>query len=453
MKKIWLKPSKGGKERRVMVTKAFKKKLSRFAPRFSGEEQHDAQEFLISLLDGIHEDLNRVKHRVSITDKDCNGTNDDSDAIEAWENYLKRNKSVIVDLFQGQYRSMCTCKQCGYRSVRFEPFMFLSLPIDVTCKTLEDCLSLFTAEEELTGPDKWYCIDCKEPTEAAKKTDIWVLPPVLVVHLKRFKYGNDGGHETKINTSLKYPIAGWNLSTFVRSRNGDFPLYELYAMANHIGKPDDGHYTAYAVNRFDEQWYEFDDNLYSVIDPVSTFAESSSPYVLFFNRVSPTKSHPGPRVNRQSVTLPHLWPHMQVGDETVVQDYVPVGMRKMGKLSTLNEVEPSKKEKKKRPNFGAKAMQMLTATIRFEGIGKTEEEGKKKKKKKEERKFEMKRATDYDHVSEVVMENLKEAGCFEDKGGAPAGVVGLRNLGNTCFMAASLQCLSNTVPLADYFLG
>ena len=33
------------------------------------------------------------------------------------------------------------------------------------------------------------------------------------------------------------------------------------------------------------------------------------------------------------------------------------------------------------------------------------------------------------------------------------GLVGLTNLGNTCFMNSCLQCLSNTMPLTDYFLS
>lgn len=32
------------------------------------------------------------------------------------------------------------------------------------------------------------------------------------------------------------------------------------------------------------------------------------------------------------------------------------------------------------------------------------------------------------------------------------GLVGLRNHGNTCFMNAALQCLSNTQPLTEHFL-
>ena len=52
------------------------------------------------MLDGVHEDLNRVKKKPYIEDKDCDGSNDEGDAVLAWQNYLQRDRSIIVDLFQ-----------------------------------------------------------------------------------------------------------------------------------------------------------------------------------------------------------------------------------------------------------------------------------------------------------------------------------------------------------------
>ena len=52
--------------------------------------------------------------------------------------------------------------------------------------TLSQCLDLYTAEEQLGANDAWYCPTCKKPQQAMKKIDIWSLPSILVISLKRF---------------------------------------------------------------------------------------------------------------------------------------------------------------------------------------------------------------------------------------------------------------------------
>ena len=54
--------------------------------------------------------------------------------------------------------------------------------------TLLDCFKYFTKNEVLSDNDLWYCPKCKELKKATKKIDLWLLPKVLIVQLKRFNY-------------------------------------------------------------------------------------------------------------------------------------------------------------------------------------------------------------------------------------------------------------------------
>ncbi|XP_061923312.1 ubiquitin carboxyl-terminal hydrolase 32 [Entelurus aequoreus] len=103
--------------------------IAKYAPRFNGFQQQDSQELLAFLLDGLHEDLNRVHEKPYVELKDSDGRPDWEVASEAWENHLRRNRSIVVDLFHGQLKSQVKCKTCGHISSRFDPFNFLSLPL------------------------------------------------------------------------------------------------------------------------------------------------------------------------------------------------------------------------------------------------------------------------------------------------------------------------------------
>ncbi|KAE9612024.1 putative ubiquitinyl hydrolase 1 [Lupinus albus] len=126
LRKLW---SSG---RTAIPPRVFKGKLARFAPQFSGYNQHDSQELLAFLLDGLHEDLNRVKQKPYIEMKDSDGRPDEEVAYECWKNHMARNDSLIVNVCQGQYKSTLVCPVCDKVSITFDPFMYLSLPMPST---------------------------------------------------------------------------------------------------------------------------------------------------------------------------------------------------------------------------------------------------------------------------------------------------------------------------------
>ncbi|KAJ8451081.1 hypothetical protein Cgig2_026890 [Carnegiea gigantea] len=510
-----------------IAPRVFKGKLARFAPQFSGYNQHDSQELLAFLLDGLHEDLNRVKQKPYIEMKDSDGRPDEEYADECWKNHKARNDSIIVDICQGQYKSTLVCPVCNKISVTFDPFMYLTLPIpssvnrtmtvtvfygdgsglpmpytvtvpklgcyrdliqalgtacclrndeglllaevydrkiyrylegpleplssikddehivayrvplkrvglkrleiihrspemkllgtplvtyleegsvsvaDVEiavkkilsplrkshvcvgkslcekqngcapedgdeaenrltynnaegksgspspyqlCLTeekgssgtqiddnyvrnspmlrvgliwtdkerelydisyLEDlpevCKSGFTAKktrqeavslfscleaflrEEPLGPDDMYCPRCKEHRQATKKLDLWRLPEILVIHLKRFSYSRY--LKNKLDTFVSFPIRNLDLSKYVKSKDAyDLSYtYELYAISNHYGGLGGGHYTAYAKLIDEERWYHFDDSHVSSVS--ESEIRTSAAYVLFYRRV------------------------------------------------------------------------------------------------------------------------------------------------------------------------
>uniref|UniRef100_A0A667XF99 Ubiquitin carboxyl-terminal hydrolase n=1 Tax=Myripristis murdjan TaxID=586833 RepID=A0A667XF99_9TELE len=115
-----------------VVPRIFKTKVGHFASQFLGYQQHDSQELLSFLLDGLHEDLNRVKNKEYIELRDADGRPDQEVAEEAWRNHRRRNDSVIVDTFHGLFKSTLVCPECRKVSVTFDPFCYLSVPLPVS---------------------------------------------------------------------------------------------------------------------------------------------------------------------------------------------------------------------------------------------------------------------------------------------------------------------------------
>uniref|UniRef100_A0A8C5FT05 Ubiquitin carboxyl-terminal hydrolase n=1 Tax=Gadus morhua TaxID=8049 RepID=A0A8C5FT05_GADMO len=554
VKQMWLSRSN------YVAPRTFKTQVGRFAPQFSGYQQQDSQELLAFLLDGLHEDLNRVKKKPYLAVKDAEGRPDEIVAKEAWTNHRLRNDSIIVDIFHGLFKSTLVCPECSKVSVTFDPFCYLTLPLpmkkdrtmelflvrsdplfrpmqkavqllcsvmvmadvynhrfhkmyrqddglnqimdkddiyvedseqmnlpvyfrerhskqaggsggtmlfgqpllltvprhnllaealylrilerigryakpqpspcsesraaasascsraegptptgshsdkegganplsdgascssgaqssaggssnseascssgasssaggpssagpsngssrsaangpngvcDGTCvqgsgsllyspvhhlavgagshstvaidwdpdtrkrcyddqeaeasekhesvlqpqkkKTtvaLRECIDLFTTMETLGEHDPWYCPTCKKHQQATKKFDLWSLPRLLVVHLKRFSYNRCW--RDKLDTVVDFPIRDLDMSEFVCDPKAEPYVYDLIAVSNHYGGMGGGHYTAYGKNKVDGGWYYFDDS--SVSSAKEDQIVTKAAYVLFYQR-------------------------------------------------------------------------------------------------------------------------------------------------------------------------
>ncbi|CAL8243263.1 unnamed protein product [Lota lota] len=258
----------------------FKITIGKINDQFAGCEQQDSQELLLFLMDGLHEDLNKADNRKRYKEEENDHLDDQKAADLAWSKHKLLNESIIVALFQGQFKSTVQCLTCHRKSRTFETFMYLSLPLASTSKcSLQDCLRLFSKEERLTDNNKVFCRHCKAHRDSTKKLEIWKVPPIVLVHLKRFSY--EGRWKQKLQTTVDFPLENLDLSQYVIAPRQNLKKYCLYGVSNHYGGLDGGHYTAYCKNTVKQRWYKFDDHEVSEISTSSV--KSSAAYILFYS--------------------------------------------------------------------------------------------------------------------------------------------------------------------------
>uniref|UniRef100_A0A5F5PIL5 ubiquitinyl hydrolase 1 n=1 Tax=Equus caballus TaxID=9796 RepID=A0A5F5PIL5_HORSE len=269
---------------RYISPKDFKITIGKINDQFAGYSQQDSQELLLFLMDGLHEDLNKADNRKRHKEENNDHLDDFKAAEHAWQKHKQLNESIIVALFQGQFKSTVQCLTCHKKSRTFEAFMYLSLPLASTSKcTLQDCLRLFSKEEKLTDNNRFYCSHCRARRDSLKKIEIWKLPPVLLVHLKRFSY--DGRWKQKLQTSVDFPLENLDLSQYVIGPKNNLKKYNLFSVSNHYGGLDGGHYTAYCKNAARQRWFKFDDH--EVSDIAVSSVKSSAAYILFYTSLGP----------------------------------------------------------------------------------------------------------------------------------------------------------------------
>eukprot|EP01017_Pseudomicrothorax_dubius_P009539 TRINITY_DN13259_c0_g1_i1.p1 TRINITY_DN13259_c0_g1~~TRINITY_DN13259_c0_g1_i1.p1 ORF type:complete len:299 (-),score=49.84 TRINITY_DN13259_c0_g1_i1:49-945(-) len=229
------------------------------------------------------------------------------DSEEIFLEFLDRNKllnhgkAIRVDVLWKAddipISKMNTCEESSEINLLYNE--------DKPMMTIYDCFKLFETPEHLNEQNEWYCSSCKAHRMADKHIQIFKLPEILIIHLKRFRTitsvstGETG--RVKISDVVDFPIEGLDLTDFVLSRrpNGERWIYDLYALTIHYGTLNSGHYIAYAKNPQINEWYEFDD---SRVRPCAVSEiKKEGAYVLFYHCLLYTS--PSPR-DRQKSRMP-----------------------------------------------------------------------------------------------------------------------------------------------------
>jgi ubiquitin carboxyl-terminal hydrolase 4/11/15 len=155
--------------------------------------------------------------------------------------------------------------------------------------TLDKCIATFAKAEQLSAMDTWYCNKCKDHVRAFKKMDLWSIPPILTLHLKRFQ-AEMGVFREKVDAAVHFDEYIDMTPHVLGPQKSQGLKYELFAVSNHIGYGiNGGHYTAYA--KVNGKWALYNDS--SVTECTIDDVQTSEAYVLFYRRVESDDKNAG----------------------------------------------------------------------------------------------------------------------------------------------------------------
>ncbi|KAJ9617026.1 hypothetical protein H2200_000747 [Cladophialophora chaetospira] len=261
------------------------KELPRFREMRRGHQQ-DAQEFLGFLLEELHEECARAMRSTTASSSgrttpvgSVSNTSEHADPEGGWLEVGHKQKpavtrssgmlaaeSPVTNIFGGKLRS--ELKVAGNKmSVTLEPYSPLQLDIgSPQVNNIIDALKGLTRPESMQGD---FQSSRGVKATATKQVFIETLPPILILHLKRFHYDNTTKRAEKIWKRVGYPleleIPKEVFPLQVRNKytaHGGLPKYRLTGVIYHHGKnANGGHYTVDIRRQDGREWIRMDDTL------------------------------------------------------------------------------------------------------------------------------------------------------------------------------------------------
>ena len=242
------------------IPKNFIFSLKYFGNRIELNKMLDSSEFYLNFLEQISVSLENTKY-----------------------------KNIINDLFCGNIQEKKVCSECGNTSYKDDEFKLISLEVR-EMKDIFQSFEKYISEEIIEG---YKCDKCNKEVNLKKSTIISSLPNVLVIHLNRMKYNNNGELKKIIN-KFDFPLE-LNIKNYCiknNLQNEDYYKYQLKGINIHNGSAKAGHYISLIkTSKEEKNWYLFDDSFIKAYD-FNNFEEEfnknenkNCAYILFYEAI------------------------------------------------------------------------------------------------------------------------------------------------------------------------
>ena len=259
---------------------------SGFEHLFSGE-QNDPHEFMAYLLDIIH----KSKSTQVVIDHPANIDNLDI-SFKLYLNHFKaryeNDYSYFVKNLYFYILNCVECSECKNKTYDLCPsyIMCVSIPYQQASDiTLHDCLDEMFKVEDIEY--KCEIATCCNTQGNRIEKKILSKPKTLMIKIKRYTQ-TPQNRLIKINKMVHYPEVLSMQQYFCGEQIND---YELYAIINHTGSLQGGHYYSFIKTLkedgtgFDDQWICCNDSQTSFITEEEALSSSNS-YILFYTMIA-----------------------------------------------------------------------------------------------------------------------------------------------------------------------
>jgi len=268
---------------------SFKKLIGDKDDTWNEFNHQDSQQFLNFLISTLEDEIGVKVEFIPGILKDEDTSISNFLAQMAWQKYQANEYSPLKDIFSGMTLIKNKCNCCSNISNNFEPFNTLQVSIPSKDKlkefTIEDCLDHMILEEQLDKNNLYNCDLCGIKNRAFTTRLLWRTPKVLIIHIKRFLVDN-----SKLTNNIIYPIYDLDISKYI----SDESPYKNKSKYNLIGVnlhqefgyfgTNSGHYTSLLKNRFDNNWYLFNDGNQPIKVSKKEQLQNSNAYLLFYYR-------------------------------------------------------------------------------------------------------------------------------------------------------------------------